>query len=118
MISRCCCVSSSLESKTRPQLQAKREIRCPGPNNCFQDTREAMILERLFSVTPPSTRRAARRLKYYLMGNMSSSSYWNMAARISAKAAIYTDCVDDQQFFESGKREANLARRKGVLGPN
>jgi SAM-dependent methyltransferase len=51
------------------------------------------------------------------MGNMSSASYWNTAAKISAKAAIHTDCVDDQQFFESAKREAGLARKKGVLGP-
>jgi SAM-dependent methyltransferase len=77
-----------------------------------------MILERLFSATPQSTRRVIRKVKYYVMGSMSSASYWNTAAKISARAAIHTDCVDDQQFFESAKREANLARKMGVLGPN
>jgi ubiquinone/menaquinone biosynthesis C-methylase UbiE len=52
------------------------------------------------------------------MGSMSSSSYWDLAARVSAKAAIYTDCVDDEQFFNSGKREVNLARKMGLLGPS
>lgn len=76
-----------------------------------------MILERILSVTPLGTRRVMRKFKYYLMGNMSSASYWNAAAKISAKAAIYTDCVDDRQFFESAEREASLSRKKGVLGP-
>jgi len=77
-----------------------------------------MILDRILSVTPPRTRRIIRKFKYYLMGNMSSASYWNTAAKISAKAAIYTDCVDDRQFFDSAEREVSLARKKAVLGPH
>ncbi len=51
------------------------------------------------------------------MGKMSPSAYWNMAARISAKAAICTDCVDEKSFFASGQREGSLLCKKGLLGP-
>jgi ubiquinone/menaquinone biosynthesis C-methylase UbiE len=51
------------------------------------------------------------------MGKMSPAGYWNLAARVSAKAAIVTDCIDEQQFFASAQREANLMRLKGLLGP-
>jgi len=59
-----------------------------------------------------------RRFKYRLLRNMSSADYWNMAARISAKAAICTDCTDEKQFFESGTRDVELVRKKGLLGPH
>jgi SAM-dependent methyltransferase len=77
----------------------------------------ALILERLFAATPPRARQRLRKLKYYIMGRMSPAAYWNMAARISAKAAICNDCVDEEEFFASGQREASLLRRKQVLGP-
>jgi len=75
-----------------------------------------MTLERILSLTPPRARNVMRRFKYHLLGNMSSADYWDMAARISAKAAICTDCTDEKQFFESGTREAALVRKKGLLG--
>lgn len=77
-----------------------------------------MILERILAATPSGARQGLRRLKYHLMGRMSPAAYWDLAARISAKAAIATDCVDDETFFASGQREANLIRRKGLLGPD
>jgi SAM-dependent methyltransferase len=76
-----------------------------------------VILEKILAATPIGTREGLRWLKYRVMGRMSPAAYWNIAARISAKAAICTDCVDEQAFFESGRREANLLRKKGVLGP-
>jgi SAM-dependent methyltransferase len=75
-----------------------------------------MSFERVFSRTPVGARNWMRKVKYHLMGNMSSAGYWNLAARISAKAAICTDCTDESEFFASGKREAALARKKGLLG--
>jgi len=57
-------------------------------------------------------------MKYHLLGKMSPSAYWNMAARISAKAAICTDCLDEESFFASGQREAGLLRKKGLLDPD
>jgi SAM-dependent methyltransferase len=77
----------------------------------------ALILEKIFAATPLSARQYLRKVKYYLMGRMSSAAYWNMAAQISAKAAICNDCVDEAEFFASGQREANLLRKKQVLGP-
>jgi SAM-dependent methyltransferase len=74
-----------------------------------------LTLERIFSVTPPAARDGLRRVKHWLLGKMSPAAYWNLAARVSAKAAICTDCVDEKEFFESGKREAELLRRKGLL---
>jgi SAM-dependent methyltransferase len=76
-----------------------------------------VILEKIFAATPPGARRGLRRLKYYVMGRMSPASYWNMAARISATAAISTDCVNEDEFFASGQREADLLRKRGLLGP-
>jgi SAM-dependent methyltransferase len=77
-----------------------------------------LILEKMFGATPPAAREGLRRLKYRLMGKMSSATYWNIAAKISAQAAICTDCVNEKDFFASGQREANLLRSKGLLRPD
>lgn len=75
-----------------------------------------MILERIFAATPPAAREGLRKLKYRVMGRMSPAAYWNLAAKVSAKAAICTDCVEEEDFFASGAREAELMRLKGLLG--
>jgi len=73
------------------------------------------IPSRVLALTPPSVRKGLRRLKLFILGRMSSASYWNFAARISPTAAILTDCTDEKEFYDTGKALAALTRRVGLL---
>lgn len=66
---------------------------------------------------PSWVRRVLRRAKYVGMGRLSLATYWNLAAFVSPTAAICTDCVDEERFFELGRNEAKLMRVLGLLGP-
>lgn len=71
----------------------------------------------VFEHTPKPVRNLLRRLKYYTLAKLPGRVYWNFASRVSATAAIITDCTDEKEFFESGRDQAQQLEHLGLLGP-
>ena len=69
----------------------------------------------VFEHTPKPIRDLLRRVKYYAMGKLPGRSYWNFASRVSATAAILTDCTDEKEFFETGRYQARPLEALGLL---
>ncbi|MGH9432092.1 MAG: class I SAM-dependent methyltransferase [Terriglobia bacterium] len=71
----------------------------------------------VFEHTPKPFRNVLRRVKYYALGKLSGRAYWNFASRVSATAAILTDCTNEEEFFQSGRYQAKSLEALGLLGP-